>query len=191
MKNIFITLFFLMIFTQNHSQSTKQKATLYFNDGRELSCYARISGDYIRYADEKFKGNEEKANPNNLKMLKIWMNDKLITLEYKTEVGKSKPKLMELVIDGKVKLYRISDVYDKKIGFHSNSDMMKRKTSSTKYFLEEKNNTNLVFRFAKDFESKAKVYFKDCNLLVQKIGDIGFRQKDILEIVIYYNENCN
>lgn len=173
----------------SNAQATKQKATIYFKDGTELSCYARISGDFIRYSEEK-QGVELKGNFKEISKLQIRMNDQLLVFIYKTEKGKTQPRLFELIVEGDVCLYRISDVYEKKIGFHSNKNVLKHKTSSTKYFLECKEDAALVFRFKNDFMEKAKEYFLDCPLLVEKIANESFRQKDLLEIVLFYNENC-
>lgn len=182
--------FLLLISVQVFSQATKQKATLTFKDGKELSCYARISGENIRYADIKNTSKEIIADEKNLKSIKIWMNDNLIELYYKTEVKKIKAKLMELVIKDKMKLYRIADVYQKSIGFSSNDDYFSKKTASTVYFLESKINPDEVIRVGANFEEMIKDYFSDCKLLTEQIGNDDFRKKDIFKIVIYYNENC-
>lgn len=191
MKKIFLFTITLVISAQSFSQATKQKATLFFKDGTQLSCFARIAGDYIRYAEDKTKNDENKANYNELDSLHIWMNDQKLKLTYKTEEGNEVPKLMEKIISGSMNLYRISNVYEKNIGFHSQKDYLNRKTSSTVYFLESKDNQNTVFRFTKNFNTNAKEYFADCPKLVNKIGEDGFRKKDIFEIVLFYNENCN
>lgn len=186
-----IVLVFVLFFTLlSYSQMTKQKATLYFKDGKELSCFARISGDYIRYSESDFKSSETKVNHEELLGIGLWMEDKKIHLYYKTEKGKDKPRLMELVIDGKVKLYRVADKYGMGMKFATNPKYIGKKTSSTAYFLETKENPDFVFRFLRKFNENAKNYFSDCETLANKIGESGFRQKDIRNIVIYYNENC-
>ncbi len=187
-KNIYLLLF-LLIAALTFSQAKKKKATLLFKDGTQLSCMARISGENIRYVENDTRAKEIVVDEKDLKGLKIWMNDKLIELHYKVEDGKSKSKLMELVIDGNMKLYRISDVYDQNIGFNSTS-VTEDKSSSTQYFLESKENKENVIRFSKNFNEVAKTYFADCSKLVDNIGKDKFRKKDILKIVVFYNENC-
>lgn len=187
-KNIYILLF-LLFTTLTFSQTKKKKATLLFRDGTQLSCMARISGENIRYVENDTRANEIVVNEKDLKGIKIWMNDKLIELHYKVEEGKTKAKLMELVIDNNMKLYRISDVYDQNIGFNSTS-ATEDKSSSSEYFLESKVNKEYVIRFSKNFNEVAKAYFADCSKLVDNIGKDKFRKKDILKIVVFYNENC-
>ena len=172
-----------------NAQAKKKKAVLVFKDGTELSCYARISGDNIRYVKENIKDTEIVVDEKELNGIKIWMNDNLVELYFKTEEGKTKPKLMELVNNGKMKLFRISNVNEKNIGFSYNSNYFE-KSASTVYFLEKKSNKDLVFRIAKNFDETAKDYFSDCSSLVERIGQDNFRKKDILKIVVFYNENC-
>ncbi len=189
MKNNLVVILAFLSF-QIFSQVTKRKATLFFKDGKELSCYARISGDYIRYVEKDIRSAETRVDYKELNSIKILMNDNFVELVYKTEEGKTKPRLMELVNNGKMKLYRIGDAYESNIGFQSNPNYFKRSSASSVYFLQTKENKDIVFRFSKDFEVNSKKYFSDCNLLVEKIGDDDFRKKDISKIVIFYNENC-
>jgi len=187
----FVVVVSLFVFSfQLLAQATKKNATLFFKDGRELNCFARVSGENIRYADIKMTDKEIIVNFKELKGINIWMNDKLINLLYKTEQGKSEPKLMEVIIKDKMKLYRISDVYEKNIGFANNKDYLKKKKASTVYFLQSKNDDNEAIRVGRDFKEIMKAYFSDCKLLSEKIGKDQFRKKDILKIVLYYNENC-
>ena len=187
-KNIY-TLLFLLLATFTFSQAKKKKATLLFRDGTQLSCMARISGENIRYVENDTRAKEIVVDEKELNGIKIWMNDNLVELYFKTEEGKTKPKLMELVNNGKMKLFRISNVNEKNIGFSYNSNYFE-KSASTVYFLEKKSNKDLVFRIAKNFDETAKDYFSDCSSLVERIGQDNFRKKDISKIVVFYNENC-
>lgn len=191
MKNTFFTALFLMLCFQSFAQAKKQRATLIFKDGRELNCLARISGDNIRYVETDKRDAEIIVDEKDLTGIKIWMRDIQVSLFYKSEEGKKhKARLMELVNNGKMKLYRISNVYEKNIGFSSNKDYFAGKSASTVYFLESKNDLNTVFRAGTDFEEKAKVIFADCPSLVNNIGKDDFRKKDLFKMVIFYNENC-
>lgn len=191
MKKVILTSLIVLISLQMFSQAKKKKATLLFKDGKELNCLARISGDNIRYVESDRRAEEIVVDDKELNGIKIWMNDQQIELYYKTEEGKAKPKLMQLVLKGKMKLYRISDTYEKNIGFSSNENYFNDKSASTVYFLDSSENKGFVFRFARNFEENAKKYFADCNTLSEKIGKDDFRKKDIFKIVLYYNENCN
>lgn len=191
MKNLVAITMVFMVFLQSFAQAKKQKATLIFKNGTELNCFARISGENIRYVENDKRADEIIADEKDLVGIKIWMRETLVELYYKTEEGKKhKAKLMELINKGKMKLYRISDVYAKNIGFSSNDNYFKGKSSSTIYFLESKNNKDEVIRLGTDFDEKAKVYFADCPELVSNIGKDDFRKKDLFKMVIFYNENC-
>ena len=188
-KIIFSTIVFLFI-CQMFSQIKKQKATLIFKDGKELSCFARISGKNVRYVESDSRSSEIVVDEKDILGLKIYLNDKLLEFYYKKEEGKDKFKLMELVANGKIKLYRIQDVYSENISMNSNRSYMNQKFASSKFFLISKTNPDEVIRLKQDFEEDAKNYFADCKDLVNKLGQDNFRKKDILTIVVFYNENC-
>ena len=190
MKKIFFTILVCLVTSLIFSQANKQKSTLIFKDGSTLNCYARISGTNIRYVEKNIRDSELVVNYETLSGIKIYMNDNLIELYYKKEVGKSVPKLMEKAITGKINLYRIQDVYETHIGFNSNSNYFSGKSSSTAYFLESKTNKDEVIRLAEKFEENAKNYFSDCKLLTDQIGNDNFRKKDLFKMVLFYNENC-
>ena len=191
MKNLLASAMVFMISFQLLAQARKQQATLIFKNGTELNCLARISGENIRYVENERKGVEIIVDEKDLLGIKIWMRENLVELYYKTEEGKKhKPKLMELINKGKMKLYRISDVYQQNIGFSSNDNYFKGKSASTVYFLESKTNKDEVFRMGYDFDQVAKAYFADCPALIENIGKDEFRKKDLFKMVIFYNENC-
>jgi hypothetical protein len=191
MKNYLFVALFITITIFSSAQAKKRKATLIFKNGTELSCFARISGENIRYTKDNVKDAEIMVNEKELKGINIWMNDRLIELVYKSEDGKDNTKLMELTNNGKMKLYRIQDAYEKNIGFDFNKNLFEGKSANTVYYLESKNNKDQVIRVANKFEPFAKEYFTDCKLLVDKIGNDNFRKKDMIKIVIFYNENCS
>lgn len=190
MKKIYVTVLVCVVTNLIFSQANKQKSTLIFKDGSTLNCYARISGTNIRYVEKNIRDSELVVNYETLSGIKIYMNDNLIELYYKKEVGKSIPKLMEKTITGKINLYRIQDVYETSIGFSSNPNYFARKSASTVYFLDSKTNTDEVIRLAEKFEENAKNYFSDCKLLTDQIGNDNFRKKDLFKMVLFYNENC-
>ena len=185
----------LVIGFQLSAQATKQRATLYFKNGEVKKAYARISGYNVRYSDKAFKGKEKKVNYKELDHIELRNGDKLIHVYYKQVKGKKKPRLMELIVDGKAKLYRILDVYDgaQMLPFknmRNNKNYSGEKNLNTRYFLESKDGDGTVFRIKKNFEKEAKKYFSDCEKLVKLIGTKGFRKKDLLDIVLFYNEEC-
>lgn len=189
MKNYKYIFFLFFLVTNVFSQMKKQNAILLFKDGSELNCFARISGENIRYTEKNIHDKEIVVDEKDLSGIKIYMNDNLVEFNYKIEEGKLKPRLMHLVIKGKTKLYRINDVYESNIGFTS-TDILEKKNGNSAFFLESKINKNEVIRIKNDFEEKVKNYFSDCKLLTDRIGEDNFRKKDIFKIVVFYNENC-
>ena len=190
MKKIFFTLLIIVCICQSFAQIKKQKATVIFKDGKELSCFARISGKNVRYIENDTRGTEKVVDEKDIIGLRIYMNDKLIELHYKREEGKTKFRLMELVVSGKMKLYRLQDVYNEDIGMTANDSYLAQKTGTSEFFVLSKTNPAEVVRFKRNFEDEARIYFSDCKVLVDKIGEDRFRRKDIMKIAVFYNENC-
>ncbi len=64
------------------------------------------------------------------------------------------------------------------------------------YFVGKKNEEKLQLINSesflyKNFRKTLSSYFHDCHVLVEKIQNKEFKKRDILEIVEFYNENCN
>ena len=192
MKKIFFTFLIVVITCQSFAQIKKQKAILLFKDGKELTCFARVAGKNIRYTENDIHESEKVVDEKNILGVKIYINEKLIELHYKQEEGKDKFKLMELILNGKLKLYRFQEAY-----FKENNTFIEiyffpyaADTKISRYFVSSKTNRDQVLRFHQDFEEEARIYFSDCKVLVDKIGQDRFRRKDIMNIVLFYNENC-
>ncbi len=106
-----------------------------------------------------------------------------------------KPKLMEVIEEGKVNLYKESTLgYTVGIGVSASKSGIGagptlRHEFSTVYYVkrkEEEYATDITFSF-KDNTTK---YFSDCKALVEKIKKREFIKKDIVAIVYYYNDYC-
>jgi hypothetical protein len=159
MKKIIVTIFLFAFSVQLFSQLKKKKATLFFRDGTELSCLARIAGENIRYTKENIKDDEIMVNEKELKGLKIWLNNRPIEFYYKLEEGKSNFKRVELLNSDKMKLFR-------NLTESSNLNNYQDTFSNTYFFLESKNNKDQIIRVTNNFEDFARNYFSDCKSLV-------------------------
>jgi len=201
-KKVFIIislLFFIPIVAQ------KQKATLYFKDGTSLKGLAKftIFGNEIKFRKEK---GSERIIYDSQKIDKILIrkNDRDVMYQYKIIKNKNNPILLELIEAGKVTLYRdLKHRYSQGVPIaDARGNWSSNPSGGTYYTISNyyvsKDNEDFVFHlgskgsfFSKNFKKAASNYFKDCSVLVDKIQNKKFRKRDIVEIVEFYNENCN
>ena len=190
MKQIYIFLLLTLSFSIGFSQANKKEATLYLRNGDSIKCLARISGVNIRYAKSK-KGKEKKLDYKKLRYIKYTVKGIPYKIYYQQVKGSKAPKLMQLLVDGKVQVFGVYDTYDAKPTKYANPNAERKLLHAKKYFVKKKNAKNAI-RLTRNFKKDAPVFFKDCNDLVLKIKneEKGFHRKDIVNIANYYNEKC-
>ncbi len=197
---IIALLFFLPMIAQ------KQKATLYFRDGTTQTGLAKLFdlsnfGGKIKFRKDK---NSNKIIYTSLEIDKISIreNDIYVIYQYKIVENKGTIVLLELIAKGKVTLYRdqTQGYYSSGTrmggGFNSSGVGMGRSYSINNYYVskDNKNVSHLGSKgtlFSKNFKKSASEYFKDCSELVNKIQSKEFKKRNIVDIVEFYNENCN
>ena len=195
MKKILIIislLFFLPTIAQ------KQKAILFFKDGTELKGRAKISPTgKIKF--RKSKGAEKQFfSSKELKSIIIREFDKDVVYKYKLIEERKTILLLEVLEEGKVTLYRtLRSGYVAGATGPNGIPMGGHSYSISNYYVS-KGNKNLVVHlgargtiFSKNFKEAASDYFKDCTTLVGKIQSKELKKRDIVEIVEFYNENCD
>lgn len=190
MKKIFIV-FLINISLTVFSQ--EREATIIFNDSTSVKGFGEIKKEKIHF---RLSLGTEKS---------VWSYDMAYGLifsgygfsekyVYVKPDEYSKPKLMEVIEEGKVNLYKKSSYKTSMgIGFMGGSGIGVGPSVShyyaTEYFVKRKNEehaTDLSLRF----KSTSSRYFSDCQKLVEKISNKKFREDDIIEIVYYYNDYC-
>lgn len=191
MHKLIITLILSLLIATATAQHRREKAKLYFKDGTELVGFAKIKSKKLNFYKEKRKGKVVKYNFEDLKYFEIKYDGKYVSFYYKKIKGKDRSMLMELITTGKVILYRRAvsqkgDIHTFNGGIGTPMGMPDKKIS---YYMA-KNETDDVIKFKQKFKKEAKAFFKDCKQLVELIGTKNYRRKDILDIVDYYNNDC-
>lgn len=195
MKNILIIIGFLFVLSMS---AQKQKATIFLKDGTQIKGFAKITGgDQIKFRSDK-KSKKKLYNYESVKKLIIRKNDTDIEYRYKIVEGKNSVKLLELIEEGYITLFRDLNEGYSPGGFGAGGMMIGggRSYSISHYYVSKDNNESVTHLgskgsiFSKNFKKAATEYFKNCPKLVQKIQDKEYKKRDIVEIVEYYNENC-
>lgn len=164
-----------------HSFSQKRKIQIFFNNNQ-------ISNDTCRIKFSKLKcfHNNKKTvfyNYIDLKKIKYIEGDSLVTNHIVYSDFSKKHILLEKISNGKLSLFK--DVLPRK----SVTDNTPFKMTYIKFDSDEH-----VYYFGIDggyYTNKVKKYLTDCPELIQKLKKKYFRKKNALDVVTFYNENCN
>ena len=108
--------------------------------------------------------------------------------------SKTKSDLMTEVVKGKVSLYQRSQVtYNGNSGSSFNTSTT---NTNVNYYVIKEGQT--IAKYIKGnnvaygrFKANAIKFFSDCESLVAKLKKNKYKRKHLVEIVTYYNENCN
>lgn len=203
---LLILVFTSLIFGQLNSQTTD--AELFFNDGTSIVGYGMI------YQNHKIKFRltlEDKPD--------LWtylMVDKIVFYGFETskefQFIKLKPNkppyLLEVLVDEETKLYAntiefnsgdyllhnpngdFSNFNDIPLPFDSSYLKTGNKSWSYIKLYVKKENDEFPLALAGNFKRKAREYFSDCEMLVQKINKGEFRKSTATEMVYYYIDYC-
>jgi hypothetical protein len=187
-----IVLFIFFIFNfQCYCQT--QESIIFFNDGDSIEGLAMIKNNKIKFkishdSKAEFWGFE------SIKKIKFIGFEMEKTYEYVKLDSFNEPKLIELVVGGKVSLYQKGKNYYS-LNFNGSSNMP---TSTTKidlefYYLKRDKDEYATCINSGVFKSWAKStteFLYDCDYLVKKIKDNEFSLREIKEIVEFYNDIC-
>jgi hypothetical protein len=174
--------------------SQEREATILFNDSTSVIGLGEIKKEKIYFrvssSDEVSVWNYDMAQ--GLIFSGYGFSEKYV---YVKPNKNSKPKLMEVIEEGKVNLYKESS-FGLQVGIGpsvSNSNVGAGPNLyhdySTVYYVKRKTEeyaTDISF----SFKSNSSRYFSDCDMLLQKIKKKEFRKKDIIKIVYFYNDYC-
>ena len=200
MKHLRIGLLLLLGFLATGCGLTN-KTILYFNNGKEVTGFGKIHGEN----GVRFKTKDSKAqtyNFNDLKKVKIYEGDDINTYVSMKVKGTEKYKIVKEVVLGRVCLYKkVNEGYVPGTpmgGGFGGAPMMSPgySYSISNYYVKKEDETEMTYLgstslFSKNFKKAASEYFKDCPSLVAKIQKKELKKKNMVEIVEYYNDNCN
>lgn len=197
MKTILSTFLILMSFNAISAQLNRIEVTL--NNDKVLYGYGTISPNRTKIVFRETKFSDRiKYDHDDVKLLRV-RNDSTTTYKFYYVTGRTTERdRVQLIpiptINGKINLHYedFAGTYTQMHGNGFNSygtdhitlHYISKPGENTAYYLG-KANTN-----SERFSKFAKTFFKDCPILIEKMNDKAFRKKGIVEIVKFYNENC-
>ncbi|RZJ53550.1 MAG: hypothetical protein EOO44_08140 [Flavobacterium sp.] len=198
-KLILITLF---LFTfQAYSQD--QECTLFFKDGDSIEGYGIIKNNKIKFRIS-LDSKADTWDFENVSKIEFPDFHMLYTYEYVKLNSFDNPKLLELVVDGEVKLYRLEktllliNMNPEFVDLQKGESILSKhrepnKQTTEVFYLKRKNDeypTHINIGILSNWKKVTTTYFSDCDFLVKKIKDNKYTSNQINEIVEFYNDIC-
>ncbi|KFF19825.1 hypothetical protein [Flavobacterium hydatis] len=190
-----LTFQLLFIFLSNITFSQDyREATIIFNDSSRVKGFGEIIGNTI-YFKLKQEAKPEKWSYDIAKGLLYSGYGYSEKYEYVKFENNKKPKLMEVIEEGKLTLYKDSKaIYRDDSKFFEDGKFLSRRYSTTYskqiYYVKRKNAefaTDITF----SFKFRSKIFFSDCKQIIEKINNGKFHKKNIPEMIYYYNDYCD
>ena len=183
-----LIVFFLNLgFSQDY-----REASIIFNDSSSIQGFAEIKKNAI-YFKIKQEDKADKWSYDFVKGLVFAAYGYSEKYEF-VEFEHSKPKLLLVVEEGNVNLYRDAKIYYKGGNTILGANYFPKSTGGSWEMAEAfyvKRKTELYVTDIKfSFNSRAKKYFGDCKKVVERIDSKKFTKKNIEDMVFFYNEYC-
>ncbi|KFF15956.1 hypothetical protein [Flavobacterium hydatis] len=204
MKQTYKNLLIFLLFFSTPIYAQNQECIIYFKEGDSIEGFGLIRNNKIKFKISK-DSETDSWDFENVYKIKFIGIDIVQTYEYLKLNSSGNPKLVELIVDGEVNLYRMEKAQDfinpklkKTAAPNQNITSLPNYsyfTEQTKdlYYLKRKNNqyaTHINIGILSNWKKISTSYFSDCDILVKKIKDNKFSSNQIKEIVEYYNDIC-
>lgn len=187
---------FLLLFTFSLIiNAQKDKGTVTLNNGNIVSGLVKIKSDKIVFKTNK-AADAEKYDFTQAKSATITdKKGEKTTFEFVVIKEGKDPELLELIVDGYLKLYgEGTSTYSGMSAGMSGYGGSFRSTST--HYLKKESEAIAQFYKCEGYVAKisftkfVEEYFSDCPKIQSKVKDKEFKKKDYKEIVEYYNSHC-
>ncbi|WP_338839393.1 hypothetical protein [Flavobacterium ginsenosidimutans] len=184
-------LLFILFINLGFGQDYRE-ASIIFNDSSSIQGFAEIKDNAI-YFKVKQEDKADKWSYDFAKGLVFSGYGYSEKFEY-VEFEHSKPKLLQVVEEGNVNLYRYAKAHYR--GRNTNLPIGKLPsdedvvwTMSEAFYVKRKSEPYAIdIEFS--FNLRAKKYFGDCKKVVERINNKKFTKENIKDMVFFYNEYC-
>ena len=193
-----LIIIFLFLTNYIFSQNSYELGEIFHRDGTSEKGYLKIKYSVIKYKNKITKKKHVELTYKEVEKIIINEDGKEYEYQYKIIKGrkKGKFKLLKLVISGKASLYQVeheTNISTSGAGTISNGITYKgadyyigKNASSFVEFI----GANSIAVGRKSIRKGLITYFKDCKELVKKLKIKEFKNKNIVNSVQFYNNNC-
>jgi hypothetical protein len=200
MKSL-IHIFIFFLLSHFFAFSQDQECILYFNDGTSIEGFGNLEVKGMLDPIDKIKfrlTKEEKGDywgfedVSRITFIGFEFNK---TFEYVKTSTLDKPKLLELLVEGEVNLYRNIDYVAGQIFFQKNSTFptIIGDRETTKHYLireTEEIATCIDCSILKSWAKNVSKYLADCDTLVRDLKNHKYSFAELEDTIIYYNDIC-
>ncbi len=196
---------FLFLFFNNFSVfSQDQECIIYFKDGTSLEGYGMLKIVNILDPKEKIKFRLTKQEKGDfwdfedISKITFIGFEMTKTFEYVKTSKYEYPKLLEILVDGEVKLYRSPEAITYKFYF-DNNDIGKSNFPKTSEkivqnnYLKRENEevaTCIDCSIIKSWAKNVSNYLSDCTTLVDDLKNYKYTFAELEDAIIFYNDFC-
>lgn len=170
-----------------------REGKIIFNDNTSIIGYGEIENNKILFK----VALEDQPSEWNYEMVKgivyssYGFSEKYVYVKLSKQ---TKPKLLEVIDEGTIHLYKYAAIERVSSGYFPNLGGFGYHSTDTHKFKQEyyvkKDNEEYPTNLNLNFKSTAIKYFSDCQIICEKINKRIFTKETIEEMVIYYNDYC-
>lgn len=206
MKLFTFNLFLFLLLNNFSAFSQDQECIIYFKDGTALEGFGMLKIVNILDPKEKIKfrlTKEEKGDFwdfEDISKITFIGFEMTKTFEYVKTSKYEYPKLLEILVDGEVKLYRSPETMTYRLYFE-NYNVNKNnfpntntpKTNVQKNYLKRDNEeiaTCIDCSIIKSWAKNVSNYLSDCTTLVDDLKNYKYTFAELEDAIIFYNDYC-
>ncbi|KLT68570.1 hypothetical protein [Flavobacterium sp. ABG] len=201
MKKTIKSLLIFLLFLSTSIYAQDRECIIFFHEGDSIEGVGQIKNNKVKFkiTPDSKADSWDFETISKIKFVGYGFEE---TYEYVKLNSFDNPKLLELVLDGEVYLYRMAKLqYYTTMnsspgsfpqGGASYSNTTEQFTEF--YYLKRKKEqypTYINLGILSNWKKTATNYFSDCDILIKKIKDKKFNSTQIKEIVEYYNYICH
>ena len=181
------------IFFTSVSFGQYREGKIIFNDNTSIIGYGEIKNNKILFKvslkDQPSEWNYEMAK--GIIYSSYGFSEKYVYGKLSKEAV---PKLLEVIDEGTISLYKYATIERVSSGYFPNSGGFGNHPTVTDKFKKEyyvkKDNEEYPTNLNLNFKSTAIKYFSDCQIICEKINKRIFTKDTIEKMVNYYNDYC-
>ncbi|WP_297869238.1 hypothetical protein [uncultured Flavobacterium sp.] len=206
MKLFTFNLFLFLLLNNFSAFSQDQECIIYFKDGTALEGFGMLKIVNILDPKEKIKfrlTKEEKGDFwdfEDISKITFIGFEMTKTFEYVKTSKYEYPKLLEILVDGEVKLYRSPETMTYRLYFE-NYNVNKNnfpntntpKTNVQNNYLKRDNEeiaTCIDCSIIKSWAKNVSNYLSDCTTLVDDLKNYKYTFAELEDAIIFYNDYC-
>lgn len=206
MKLFTFNLFLFLLLNNFSAFSQDQECIIYFKDGTALEGFGMLKIVNILDPKEKIKfrlTKEEKGDFwdfEDISKITFIGFEMTKTFEYVKTSKYEYPKLLEILVDGEVKLYRSPETMTYRLYFE-NYNVNKNnfpntntpKTNVQNNYLKRDNEeiaTCIDCSIIKSWAKNVSNYLSDCTTLVDDLKNYKYTFSELEDAIIFYNDYC-